>query len=157
MVLDTHADAMSQWLIGRAAPASARARPSRGSERFYVGRRPHTTEVYVVSGTDIAPLGHPNSPTRVPFDWGEPTEGALELAFAILAHTTDSRPPDPVCLAFSTVVVARLDRGGFVLADGEIALWLLTAFRHVAGSSDAHHRGLRTRAISWARSRLLRG
>ena len=28
------------------------------------------------------------------------TDSPLELAFAMLAHTTDSRPPDRICLTF---------------------------------------------------------
>jgi hypothetical protein len=158
VALDPSADPISQPLSGRPAPAAARVRRSRRSERYYVGRRPHQTEAYVVSGTEIEPLEHPGYRTSASFDWGEPTPGALELAFAMLAHTTDSCPPDPVCLAFWTDVVARLDHGGFVLGDGDIALWLLTAFREGDGSCDetraARPRSLRTRAITWFRSRL---
>lgn len=139
------------------APARARARPSR-PERFFVGRRPQTTEVYLVRGTKIGPLRHPGYRSDAPFDWGEPTAGSLELAFAMLAHTTDSRPPDPVCLAFSADVVSRLDRAGFVLPEGDIALWLLTAFRDGSPgeSPPAGTRGARARAMSWLRSRFAR-
>jgi hypothetical protein len=145
-------------LIGRVAPAVTRTRRSRGSERYYVGRRPRDTEVYVVTDTDTEPLEHPGYRSNAPLDWGDLTAGALELAFAMLAHTTDSRPPDPICLTFWAEVVARLDHAGFVLADGDIALWLLTAFREGDGSRDEspldRSGSLRTRAVSWFRSRL---
>jgi hypothetical protein len=157
-VLDADTSSISQALIGHLAPAAARTRRSRGSERYYVGRRPHATEVYVVSGTEIEPLGHPGYQSNASFDWGERTAGALELAFAMLAHTTDSRPPDPICLTFWAEVVACLDPAGFVLADGDLALWLLTAFREGDGSGDEspldRSGSLRTRAVGWFRSRL---
>lgn len=114
--------------MGRAAPAATRARRGRGSERYYVGRRANATEVYIVSGTDVERLEHLGYRSAAPFDWGGSTPGALELAFALLAHTTESPPPDPICQGFRADVVAGLDRGGFVLGDSDIALWLLTAF-----------------------------
>jgi len=154
-----HADTglITQALIGRVAPAAARTRRACGSERYYVGRRPHETEVYVVSGTEIEPLEHPGYESNSAFDWGDDTAGALELAFAMLAHATDSQPPDPICLTFRTDVVACLDRGGFVLGDDDIALWLLTAFcegdRSRGESPVERPRSLRTRAAAWFRSR----
>jgi hypothetical protein len=158
--LDADASLISPPLIGRVAPAVARTWRSRGSERYYVGRRPHDTEVYVVTGTEIEPLEHRGYLSAAAFDWGELTAGALELAFAMLAHTTDSRPPDPICLTFQAEVVACLDRAGFVLGDGDIALWLLTAFCEGDGSPGEpppdHRRSLRSRAVGWFRSRLRR-
>lgn len=56
------------------------------------------------------------------------TDGALELAFAILADSTRSEPTDLVCEAFGREVVAALDPAGFVLHHGDVALWLLTRF-----------------------------
>lgn len=82
----------------------------------------------MVSRTTIEPLEHHGYRCGAPFDWGAPTGGALELAYAVLAHSTASRPPDPICMTFWTEVVACLDRPGFVLAHGEIALWLFAAF-----------------------------
>jgi len=84
--------------------------------------------VFVVSRTELEPLAHLSYQSDVAFDWGRLTEGALELAFAILAHTTQSQPTDLVSQAFCGEVVARLGRAGFVLSDGDVALWLLTAF-----------------------------
>jgi hypothetical protein len=145
-------------LTERVAPAVARTRRSRPSERYYVGRRPREAEVYIVTATEVEPLEHPRYQSTAEFDWGEETAGALELAFAMLAHTTDSRPPDTICLTFRAEVVARLDRAAFVLGDGEIALWLLTAFRAGNGSDDAPapdgSRSHRSRAIGWFRSRM---
>jgi hypothetical protein len=68
---------------------------SPASERYYVGRRPRETEVYIVTGTEVEPLEHPSYHSSAAFGWGDLTAGALELAFAMLAHATDSRPPDP--------------------------------------------------------------
>ena len=147
-------------LIGRVAPADSRTRRSRGPERYYVGRRPRDAQVYVVTGTAIEPLERPAYRSSSAFDWGDLTAGALELAFAMLADTTDSRPPDRICLTFWAEVVACLDRDGFVLADGDIALWLLTAFCEGDGSRDEpspdRSGSRRSRAVGWFRSRLRR-
>jgi hypothetical protein len=157
---DANTGLIPPTLIGRVAPAVTRARRSRGSERYYVGRRPRDTEVYVVTDTDTEPLEHPGYRSNAPLDWGDLTAGALELAFAMLAHTTDSRPPDPICLTFWAEVVARLDRAGFVLAEGDIALWLLTAFCEGDDPYDEpspdRAGSLRSRAVGWFRSRLRR-
>ena len=101
-----------------------RSRP----EHYYVGRRPQGTEVYVVSAAGAEPLEHYGYRSHTAFDWGAPTAGALELGYALLAHGTERRPPDQICVTFWTDVVASLDRPGFVLGHGEIALWLLSAF-----------------------------
>ncbi len=151
---------ISQALIGRVAPVVARTGRTHRSERYYVGRRPHVTEVYIVTGTDVELLHHPGYQSNAPFDWGDLTPGALELAFAMLAHSTDSRPPDPICLTFRGDVVARLERAGFVLGDGDIALWLLTAFCDSDASADRspadRPQSLGTRAIGRFRSWLRR-
>lgn len=104
----------------------------REPERYYVGRRPRQTEVYVIRGTEIEPLEHRGYRSRAPFDWGAPSDGGLELAYAILLDSTEIPPPDAICLIFWTDVVACLGRPGFVLEHSEIALWLLTAFRDPA-------------------------
>jgi hypothetical protein len=82
----------------------------------------------VVSRTTIEPLEHHEYRSSACFDWGFPSPGALELAFAVLAHATESKPPDLICVTFWTEVVACLDRPGFVLGYRDLALWLLTAF-----------------------------
>lgn len=120
---DLRLDKPPRTLVAREA-----ARGPRRPSHYYVGRRPQDTEVYVIRSAAIEPLRHHGYRSGVPFDWGAPTPGALELAYALLLHTTDSRPPDPICVRFWTEVVAHLERPGFVLAHGEIALWLLTAF-----------------------------
>ncbi len=122
-------------------PGLERRRP----EHYYVGRRAHGTEVYVVSRTAIEPLEHPGYRCGESFDWGAPTRGALELAYALLAHSTASRPPDPICMTFWTEVVACLDRPGFVLGHGEIALWLLTTFCDGGEPLRKQSRGMRER------------
>ena len=101
---------------------------SQASERYHVGRRPAQTEVYVVGRSELERLAHLGYRSDAAFDWGGSTEGALELAFAMLAHATQSRPTDLVCRAFCAEVVTRLNRAGFVLSHGDIALWLLTSF-----------------------------
>ena len=103
-------------------------RALRRPEHYYVGRRSGAAEVYVVSRGGIEPLEHHGYRGSAPFDWGAPSPGALELAFAMLAHVTESRPPDLICSTFWSEVVACLDRAGFVLCYGDLALWLLTAY-----------------------------
>ena len=144
---------------GRAVRAASRARGARHTHRaehYYVGRRTQGTAVHVVSATAIEPLEHHDYRSRVVFDWGAPTPGALELAYAMLAHSTESRPPEPICAAFWTEIVARLDRAGFVLSHGEVALWLLTAFCEDDGP-PSRRRTLRPRVVgrlhAWRRRR----
>ena len=62
----------------------------------------------MVTGSAVEPLEHPGYRSDAAFDWGDLTAGALELAFAMLADTTDSRPPDRICLTFWAEVVAAL-------------------------------------------------
>lgn len=150
----------SRPLVSRPAPAPARCGRADAPERYYVGRRPDRTEVYVVSRTELEPLAHLHYQSDAAFDWGCLTEGALELAFAMLAHSTESRPPDLVCQALCGEVVACLDRAGFVLSCGDISLWLLTAFCDGDASPDGpgpdRPIGLGRRAAGWIRSRLRR-
>ncbi|MEO6859328.1 MAG: DUF6166 domain-containing protein [Solirubrobacteraceae bacterium] len=153
---DLRTDLLPRAPIARDAPGTQRARGSHRAEHYYVGRRPRDTEVYVVSRAAIEPLEHHSYRSGSAFDWGAPTPGALELAYAMLAHSTESRPPDPICATFWTEVVACLDRPGFVLAHGEIALWLLTAFCDAEESPPKRRRSLRDgvrRVRSWGRGR----
>ena len=115
-------------LSARAASRPAGRRRLQRPELYYVGRRSAATEVHIVSRTDLEPLHHLNYQSGVPFDWGCWTAGALELAFAMLAHTTESRPTNLVCRTFCGEIVACLDPAGFVLSHGDVALWLMIAF-----------------------------
>jgi len=146
--------------VPRVAPGQARRRRSHRLERYYVGRRSETTEVYSVSRTELEPLAHLNYQSSAAFDWGCFSAGALELAFAILAHTTESRPTDLVCQTFRAEVLACLDPAGFVLSRGDIALWLMTLFSDGNAPSDGlgsdGDAGLGRRAASWVRSWLRR-
>lgn len=141
--------------VARAMPAPSHRRRSSPPERYYVGRRPDRSAVFIVSRTELEPLAHLSYQSDAAFDWGRLTEGALELAFAILVHTTQSRPTDLVSQTFCGEVVACLERAGFVLSQGDVALWLLTAFREDA---SRHERevdrpvGLRRRAVRRIRS-----
>jgi hypothetical protein len=139
-------------------PAPARRSGSRAFEGYYVGRRPAQTEVYFVHHSELAPLAHLGYRSDAAFDWGAPAEGALELAFAMLAHATQSRPTDLVCEAFCAEVVARLDRAGFVLSHGDIALWLFTAFGDASPAEPGIERpaGLAHRAANWIRAQVTR-
>lgn len=149
----------SRPFLARPLSAPARRSGSQASERYYVGRRPAQTEVYVVDQSELEPLAHLGYCSDAAFDWGGSTEGALELAFAMLAHATQSRPTDLVCRAFCAEVVARLDLGGFVLNYGDIALWLLSAFGDASSSEPGHGQpgGLRARLANWIRTRMRRG
>jgi Family of unknown function (DUF6166) len=118
----------SRPILARPRSAPARRDGSQAPERYYVGRRPAQADVYVVDQSELARLAHLGYRSDPAFDWGRRTDGALELAFAMLTHATRSRPTDLVCEAFCAEVVARLDSAGFVLSHGDIALWLLTAF-----------------------------
>lgn len=144
----------------RAPPSPLRRRHSRRPERYYVGRRPEATEVYVVSGTEPRRLAHPCYQGTAAFDWGCVAPGALELAFAMLTQTTERRPTDLVCRAFCEEVVARLGHAGFVLTDGDIAIWLMTAFfdaetyRVKPQPDGGASRG--ARALAWIRSSVRR-
>ncbi|MGH2886237.1 MAG: DUF6166 domain-containing protein [Solirubrobacteraceae bacterium] len=146
--------------VARPTPAPTRHERAKAPERYYVGRRRERTEVYVVSGTELKPLAHLSYQSDATFDWGRLTEGASELAFAMLVHSTESRPPDLICQAFCREVVACLDPAGFVLSRGDIALWLMTAFCGDDGSPDEpgpdRPIGLGRRAADWIRSRLRR-
>lgn len=135
----------------RAHPRAA-TRDRRRSEHYYVGRRPEATEVYVVSAAASEPLEHHGYQSSASFDWGAPTAGALELAYAVLAHITESRPPDPICATFCSDVVASLDRSGFVLGHGEVALWLMTAFCH-GNEPTVSGWSLSARLRAWRRRR----
>lgn len=140
----------------REAPGTRGARDLRRSEHYYVGRRSRGTEVYVVSRAGIEPLEHHGYRSSAPFDWGAPSPGALELAFAMLAHGTESTPPDVICVTFWTEVVGYLDRSGFVLGYGDLALWLLTAFGEREQPPPRRRPGLRDhvrRMRSWRRQR----
>lgn len=119
-----------------------------------MGRRPRATEVYVVTGDEVGPLEHPAYRSDAPLDWGELSAGALELAFALLACSTGRRPPDAICRIFRRDVIARLDHTGFVLGDGEIALWLLTTFGdHEPQRASLLHLLALSRVADWLRSR----
>jgi len=155
----SNAELTSDPLLARSAPAPTRRQRSHRPDRYYVGRRPETTEVYVVSGTELEPLAHLNHHSQAAFDWGGLTAGTLELAFAMLAHSTESQPTDLVCRTFRAEVLAGLDRAGFVLSRGDIALWLMT----VLLNDDTSQAELPDRpaspgcrAASWIRSRLRR-
>jgi uncharacterized protein DUF6166 len=113
--------------VAHGMPAPARLRCANAPERYYVGRRAERTEVHVVSRSELEPLAHLSYRGDAAFNWGRLTEGALELAFAMLVRSTESRPPDLVCRAFCREVVACLDPAGFMLSHGDIALWLMTA------------------------------
>ena len=147
-------------LSARAAPRPAGRRRLQRPELYYVGRRPATTEVHIVSRTELEPLPHLNYQSGVPFDWGCWTAGALELAFAMLAHTTESRPTNLVCRTFCGEIVACLDPAGFVLSHGDVALWLMIAFSDAEppphDQNPDGHVDMGWRAARWIRSRLRR-
>lgn len=44
--------------VARPTPAPTRRERAKVPERYYVGRRPKGTEVYVVSRTELEPLAH---------------------------------------------------------------------------------------------------
>lgn len=158
--LSAETSVTSDLLGTRVAPRPARRPRLHRPERYYVGRRPNDTEVYIVSRVELEPLAHLNYQSSAAFDWGCLSAGALELAFAMLAHTTESRPTDLVCETFRAEVLACLDPAGFVLSRGDIALWLMTLFSDGNGpsyepGSDGDAR-LGRRAASWIRSWLRR-
>lgn len=123
-----------------------------------MGRRPAHTEVYVVDQSEVEPLAHLGYRSDATFDWGGSTEGALELAFAMLAHATHSRPTDLVSRTFCAEVIAQLEPAGFVLSHGDIALWLFTAFGDASPAEPGIERpaGLAHRAANWIRAQVTR-
>ncbi|MHB8696092.1 MAG: DUF6166 domain-containing protein [Solirubrobacteraceae bacterium] len=108
---------------------------TRGSGH-HVGQRPERSEVYDVSSTELKRLAHLGYQGEAAFDWGCVTDGALDLAFAVLVHATEDRPTDRLCRAFCGEVVACLDPAGFVLSRGDIALWLPTVLCEGDASRD---------------------
>lgn len=132
--------------------APLRGGGSDATGRYYVGRRPAQTEVYVVARSELEPLAHLGYRSDEAFDWGDASDGALELAFAMLAHATQRRPPDLVCQAFCVEVTARFARAGFVLSQGDVALWLMTAFDDASsGGTEPGAGGLGARLAKWLR------
>ena len=112
----------SRSVLARPISAPARRRGLQAPVRYYVGRRPAQTEVYVVQRSELEPLAHLAYRSDAAFDWGGATEGALELAFAMLAHATQTRPTDLVCEAFCHRGGHPVGpRQGFVLGHGDIA------------------------------------
>lgn len=118
------------WRVRRArgmiagVPAATRRRLG-AQERFYVGRRPEQTEVFVVTLRNVERL-RPRAHRRdAAFEWGSAADpSSAELAFAILCHTTRREPPERVCAQFHVDVVASLPHAGFVLGCDDVALWL---------------------------------
>ena len=142
--------------VARALHTVTRLRHSRRPERYYVGRRAEATEVYIVSRSGWEPLSHLSYQSGAAFDWGSVSAGALELSRALLADTTESRPTELMCRTFCAEVVARLDHAGFVLAAGDIAVWLMGAFSYADSPGRRARVGLRWSALQWVRSRLRR-
>jgi hypothetical protein len=99
--------------------------------------------VFVVGRPEVEPLIHLHFRTDATFDWGRCSDGALELTFALPSHAASS-DPQPVCRAFCEEVVGDLRPEGFVLAHGQIALWLLAAVGEACS-------GRRSRWSSWIR------
>lgn len=140
--------------VARAVHTVTRPRRSRHPERYYVGRRAKATQVHIVSRSGLEPLPHLSYQSSAAFDWGFASAGALELSFALLADTTKSRPTELVCRTFCAEVVARLDRPGFVLTTGDIAVWLMGAFCSADGPGRRARVGPRWSAVRWVRSRM---
>jgi len=92
----------SRRLLADPVSVPARRSCSRAPERYYAGRRRSRQKVFVVSRSELEPLAHLGYRSDAGFDWGgAPSDGALELAFAMLTHTAQSEPPDLVCRAFA--------------------------------------------------------
>jgi hypothetical protein len=142
----------------QAVPTPRRSRREREEQRYYVGRRPEGTEVFVVTGSDVMPLVHHGYQSDAAFDWGDLSAGALELAFALLIQSTERRPPDTICAAFCADVVGHLDRTGFLLGDDDIALWLTTALcdSDIYRARPPGWQNLGGRVRGWLRARLRR-
>jgi hypothetical protein len=121
-----------------------------------VGRRSEATAVYIVSRSGLEPLAHLSYQSGAAFDWGFVSAGALELSFALLADTTESRPTELVCRTFCADVVAGLEHPGFVLAAGDIAAWLIGAFVYADRSGRRARVGLSWSALQWVRERMRR-
>jgi hypothetical protein len=150
---------VSRPAFARPAPTPVRSTCSSSPARYYVGHRQRRRQVYVVTRAELEPLGHCGYRSDAAFDWGKVTDGALELAFSILADSTRSEPTDLVCEAFCREVVAALDQAGFVLHHGDVALWLLTRFGDPGpdGPERGQPPGLARRAVDRIRAWLRRG
>jgi hypothetical protein len=78
--------------------------------------------VYVVTPRDVERL---RPPGQAAFQWGSAAPAAhVDLAYALLRHTTRREPPKHVVAQLHAEVVASLPHPGFVLGCDDIALWL---------------------------------
>ena len=75
----SNAELTSDPLLARSAPAPTRRQRSHRPDRYYVGRRPETTEVYVVSGTELEPLDAPEVRRLLWFVGGQ--ESTAQIVF----------------------------------------------------------------------------
>jgi hypothetical protein len=137
-----------------AAPTRFGHRHERGPERYYVGRRASLRRVYIVDRAGVEPLTHLRCRTEAEFDWGESGDGALELAFALLSHAAIGNPPEPVCRVFCDEVIVGLPADGFVLAYGQVALWLLMAASSARRDWLRNAPTLTQRLVGWVRHGL---
>lgn len=102
-------------------------------------------------------MAHLHYQSDAAFQWGCSTAGSLELAFAMLANTTETRPTDLVC-EVSVEVVACLGPAGFVISSEAIAAWLSTVIPDDEISPRQHkrhdHADPGRRAVGWTPARF---
>jgi hypothetical protein len=143
-----------------AGSGAGRRRHSHSQQGYYVGRRLDATEVHIVSRAELEPLPQLNYQSSEAFNWGCSTAGALDLAFAMLVYTTETRPTDLVCpnvlRSGGGVPGPRRLRGQSrryrAVADDR----LLHAYTPAREQSPDDHAGMGRRAARWIRSWLRR-
>ncbi|HWT93491.1 MAG TPA: DUF6166 domain-containing protein [Solirubrobacteraceae bacterium] len=98
---------------------------------YYVGRRSPgiggmaaNLSVQAVGRHAVRDLRHHRRWSMAAFDWGAETEGAVELAYALLEDLTGLYPSAGLCEQLATDVLARLPGDGFVVADMDLLGWL---------------------------------
>ena len=99
-------------------------------------------------------MAHLHYRSHASFDWGECSDGALELAFALLSYAATGDPPEPICRVFCDEVLAGLPAEGFVLAHGQIAFWLLMTLSEVCRDRHRRYLALGRCLVSWIRHGL---
>jgi hypothetical protein len=99
---------------------------------YYVGRRSAgigglaaaNLTVQAVGRHAVRDLRHHRRWSMAPFDWSADSDGAIELAYALLEDLTGLYPSAELCAELAGDVLARLPGDGFVLADLDLLGWL---------------------------------
>lgn len=99
---------------------------------YYVARRSPgiggmaaaNLSVQAVGRHAVRELRHHRRWSMAAFDWAVDSEGAVELAYALLEDLTGLYPSSELCAELAGEVLAHLPDDGFVVADMDLLGWL---------------------------------